>query len=81
MLREIGIGHTFLTNNSSKSAKDYLAHLRKIGMPATPDQLYTSTQATIEYLQESDAGRAPAFRPGHPSMCEEIAAAGFTLDR
>ena len=32
LLDGLGIGHTFLTNNSSKSAKDYLAHLRKIGI-------------------------------------------------
>src|SRR5512142_1797955 len=51
LLGELGIGHTFLTNNSSKSAKDYLAKLHQIGIPANRDQLYTSTQATIEYLR------------------------------
>ena len=52
LLDSLDIGHTFLTNNSSRSAKDYLAHLRQSGITATPDQLYTSTQATIEYLRQ-----------------------------
>ena len=38
-MRELGIGCSFLTNNPSKSAHDYLAHLHKLGVPATPDQL------------------------------------------
>src|SRR5215467_2113999 len=52
LLRELGIGYTFLTNNPSKSVQDYLAHLKHLGIQAAQDQLYTSTQATIEYLQD-----------------------------
>src|SRR5689334_13836539 len=52
-LTELGIGYSFLTNNSSKSTDDYLRHLEKIGVPAVVDQIYTSTQASIEYLRES----------------------------
>ena len=65
LLGELGIGHTFLTNNSSKSARDYLARLRQIGIAATPDQLYTSTQATIEHLRRKDAGGATVVRARH----------------
>src|SRR5688500_15290374 len=50
-MRELGIGCTFLTNNPSKSAADYLAHPRKMGLAATPDELYTSAQATIDCLR------------------------------
>src|SRR5580765_8155927 len=52
LMKELGIGYTFLTNNPSKSATDYLEHLREIGITATERQLYTSTQATVEYLRE-----------------------------
>ena len=52
LLRELGIGYTFLTNNPSKSVSDYLAHLRGFGIEATGEQLYTSTHATIEFLRE-----------------------------
>jgi NagD protein len=78
VLRELGIGFTFLTNNSSKSAEDYLAGLRQTGIVATPDQLYTSTQATIEHLR---AHHLPAVRRlfvlGTASMSRELERAGF----
>ena len=79
LLAELGIGHTFLTNNSSKSAKDYLAHLSKIGIAATADQLYTSTQATIEHLKQRMPAVRRLFVLGTASMSRELASAGFVL--
>jgi HAD superfamily hydrolase (TIGR01450 family) len=79
LMGELGIGYTFLTNNSSKSAKDYLAHLRHIGIPAAADQLYTSTQATIEYLQEKMPKVRRLFVLGTVSMRREMEGAGFEL--
>jgi ribonucleotide monophosphatase NagD (HAD superfamily) len=51
LLAQLGIGHTFITNNPSKSVDDYLKHLESFGLHATADNLYTSAQATIEYLR------------------------------
>ena len=79
LLAELGIGHTFLTNNSSKSAKDSLAHLRKIGIVATADQLYTSTQATIEHLKQRMPALRRLFVLGTASMSRELTSAGFAL--
>src|SRR5438093_1082868 len=78
-LKELGLGYTFLTNNPSKSVTDYLEHLREIGVPATEGQLYTSTQATIEYLREEWPQIKRLFALGTPSMCEEFSEAGFQL--
>ena len=79
LLGKLGIGYTFLTNNSSKSAKDYLARLREIGISAAPNQLYTSTQATIEHLREQMLALRRLFVLGTASMRRELKAAGFTL--
>jgi HAD superfamily hydrolase (TIGR01450 family) len=79
LMKELGIGYTFLTNNPSKSVTDYLEHLRDIGITATEQQLYTSTQATIEYLREEWPQINRIFALGTPSMCEEFASAGFIL--
>jgi HAD superfamily hydrolase (TIGR01450 family) len=79
LLKELGIGYTFLTNNPSKSVTDYLAHLHAIGISATDSQLYTSTQATIEYLRNDWPQLKRLFVLGTPSMCSEFSAAGFTL--
>ncbi len=79
LMDQLGIGYTFLTNNSSKSSKDYLAHLSRMGIPAHPDQLYTSTHATIEYLREEMPGANRLFILGTRSMRDEMAGAGFEL--
>jgi HAD superfamily hydrolase (TIGR01450 family) len=79
LLGELGIGYTFLTNNPSKSVTDYLAHLNEMGISATDGQLYTSTQATIEYLKAQWPKIKRLFVLGTESMCAEFSAAGFTL--
>lgn len=79
LLQELGIAYTFLTNNSSRSTADYLAHLEKIGIKASSDQLYTSTQATIEHLEQELPDLKRLFVLGTPSMRQELAEAGFTL--
>jgi NagD protein len=79
LMGKLGIGHTFLTNNSSKSSKDYLARLRKVGIAATPDQLYTSTQATIEHLRQRMPAVNRLFVLGTASMSRELEDARFAL--
>lgn len=79
LLKDLDIGYTFLTNNPSKSVNDYLAHLRTMGIHATADQIYTSAQATIEFLREDRPAVQRLFVLGTPSMCEQFAAAGFVL--
>lgn len=79
LLDELGIGHSFLTNNSSRSADDYVVHLRKIGIDAARDQIYTSAQATIEYLHEAMPEVNRLFLLGTESLQREMIAAGFTL--
>src|SRR5215218_7350297 len=78
-MRELGIGCTFLTNNPSKSAADYLAHLRKMGLAATADELYTSAQATIDCLRRRFPEVKKLFALGTPSMLAEFRGAGFEL--
>lgn len=78
-LHDLGLGHTFLTNNPSKSTDDYVAHLRKLGIGATRAQLLTTTQATIDCLRRRFPAVRRIFALGTPSMAGEFAAAGFTL--
>jgi len=78
-LREMGIGYTFLTNNPSRSIADYVAKLKAMGIEAEPGQLYTSTQCTIEHLQEKYPSAKRIFPLGTPSMCEEFRKAGYVI--
>jgi HAD superfamily hydrolase (TIGR01450 family) len=79
LLGQLGISYTFLTNNPSKNSADYLAHLRQLGIAATPEQLYTSAQATIEFLHERFPQYRRLFVLGTPSMNAAFTAAGFEL--
>ncbi|MDF9828309.1 HAD superfamily hydrolase (TIGR01450 family) [Ereboglobus sp. PH5-10] len=72
-----GIGYTFLTNNPSKSSADYLAHLERIGIPSAPEQLYTSAQATIDWLKANHPEFRRLFLLGTPSMIGEFTKAGY----
>lgn len=76
-LTELGIGHTFLTNNPSQSTRDYLAKLSRFGITATEDELYTSAHATIEHLRRHHPQAQRLFLLGTPSMISEFEAAGF----
>lgn len=76
-LRRLEIGYTFLTNNPSKSVPDYLAHLARLGLKAGPDELYTSAQATIDYLRRHLPAARRLFIVGTPSMVAEFVQAGF----
>jgi NagD protein len=80
-MRGCGIGYTFLTNNPSKSSADYLGHLARLGIPATSDELYTSAQATLDWLQANHPDKRRLFVLGTPSMLSQFTAAGYTLTR
>jgi NagD protein len=81
LLTKLDIGYTFLTNNPSKSNADYHAKLRAMGIKARPDQLHTSAQATIEFLQEDWPRVKTLFVLGTPSMGRSFTEAGYVLLR
>ena len=47
----------FLTNNSSKTAADYVGKLSKMGYPATEADIFSSGEATIRFLLENRVGK------------------------
>ena len=52
-VKSIGGRYIFITNNSSKSIDDYLKKVHRMGIEATADDFYTSTDATIKYLKDN----------------------------
>jgi HAD superfamily hydrolase (TIGR01450 family) len=77
LLKKLGIGYTFLTNNSSKSTRQYLGSLASFGISASPDQLYTSTQATLGFLRRLHPHVQRLFVLGTPGLITEFTDAGF----
>ena len=74
-----GISYSFLTNNPTKSSKDYLLKLKALGIEATEEQMYTSSIAAIDYIKLHYPQVKRIFALGTPSMQREFTNAGFEL--
>ncbi len=77
-LREENKPFLFLTNNSTANPTDVSAKLKRVSnVIAYPEEVYTSTKATINYLHKNDAKRV--FVIGEVGLIEGIKQAGFEL--
>jgi HAD superfamily hydrolase (TIGR01450 family) len=79
LLARLGVGCSFVTNNSSRSTSCYVAHLRDLGIRAEAADIYTSTHATVEYLRRQMPNVHRLFVLGTSAMQEEITECDFTL--
>ena len=68
----------WLTNNCSKSPKDYVAKLHRLGIDAKLDEIFTSGHATIAFLDSQKPG-ARLFVLGTSSFEGQLREAGFVL--
>ena len=72
-LEKKGIDYTFVTNNSSKSANDYVEKLHRLGFPVAVEQVVTSGQVAGWYCAGKQPG-AVLYVVGTESMKKELAA-------
>ncbi|MFK5925758.1 MAG: HAD-IIA family hydrolase [Desulfuromusa sp.] len=68
----------YVTNNSSKGRSAYFKKLHSMGISLTEDEIYSSSDATLDYLQQRTNYRR-IFLLGTPSLEAAFSAAGFTL--
>ncbi len=76
-LHNTGRKPIYLSNNSSRSTAEYLQKLNKIGLNPRPDEIYTSLNATIEYLLDRKFSRI--YLMATPAVEREFIDAGFKL--
>lgn len=76
--RQAGREFLFFTNNSSRSPKEYMEKLAGMGCPITRDQIMTSGDVTIRYLQTHYPGKS-VYLLGTPSLRECFQEAGIPL--
>ena len=69
----------FLTNNSTRSRRDYAGKLSRMGYPASPEQVMTSAYATGLYLRRQGAVGKRVFIIGEHGLAEEMALAGLAV--
>ena len=77
-LRAAGRRIAFLTNKPLQTRTEYAAKLTRLGVPAAPDDVITSSLVLARYLRDRDPG-APVFVIGEPPMLEEMRAHGFEV--
>ena len=77
-IRSQGKKYMFMTNNSSKSVCDYVAKLAAMGIEATEDDFFTSSQATALYLLEHHKNQR-LYVCGTRSLKDELAKNGFEI--
>ena len=77
MLRENGIGYSFLTNNPTRSTDDYLKKLEGLGIHTPREAMTTRAVSTIDYIRLHHPEARRLFLLGTPSMVAEFEAAGF----
>src|SRR3989442_1321053 len=71
-LAQLRLRRTFITNNSSRSTRQYIEHLRAMGMEAAEQDICISTHATIEYLKADRRNLQKLFVLGTPGMQREF---------
>ena len=70
-LKEQGKNFIFLTNNSSKSASDYVDKMRSLGFPCESENVFTSGMAAGMFLEENKKG-SKVFVCGTKSLKNEL---------
>ncbi|HVT29655.1 MAG TPA: HAD-IIA family hydrolase, partial [Lacipirellulaceae bacterium] len=78
-LRNRGIGHTFVTNNCSRSRAEYVQHLHNIGIEAIAESILTSAHSTIYYLRSKLPGAKRLFVFGTTGLKDDFRLAGFEI--
>lgn len=77
-LRKANKPFLFLTNNSTSKNEDVVAKLKKVSeVEAYPEEVYTSTMATISYLETNNLNRI--FMIGEGGLAAGLKNAGFEI--
>lgn len=77
-IRENGGRYVFITNNSSKSVKDYVKKVRKLGIEATEENFFTSTQAAVMTVKSAHPD-ALVYAQGTKSFLKELKRSGLKI--
>ncbi len=76
-VREQGMRLAFVTNNASRPPDDVAAHLRKLGVDASTDDVVTSAQAAARLLRERYGDDARVALLGGPGLDAALRSEGL----
>lgn len=78
LLAQQGKKYAFMTNNSSRSKAAYVEKLNRLGIRATADQIASSADAAVSYLNRRKPG-ARVYLVGTESFKAELLGEGFDI--
>jgi phosphoglycolate/pyridoxal phosphate phosphatase family enzyme len=78
-LRRSGVLVCFVTNNSMAMPSDFARRLQSMGVPASVDEIVTSTTATIEHLHRHLPAARRLLAVGAPGLGAMLRGAGFEV--
>lgn len=76
-LRELNLPYLFVTNNSSRTPAQVAAKLQQFSIPAEPQQVFTTSMATANYIFEQNKA-ASAYVIGEEGIKTALAEKGIT---
>ena len=77
--RTAGMRLGFVTNNASRTPEEVAGHLTALGVPATADDVITSSQAAATVVAQRFGAGARVLPVGGPGVAAALRAAGLTL--
>ncbi|MCR4588042.1 MAG: HAD-IIA family hydrolase [Lachnospiraceae bacterium] len=77
-VRKAGKDYLFLTNNSSRSLSDYVKRLRGFGAPVTEQDIFSSSDATLIYMEQKQMPKNILLF-GTPSLERQFEEAGYEI--
>ena len=72
VLKERGYRLLYVTNNASRTQKDYVNHFARMGLPADEKEFFTSAMATSAYMLEKYGPGRRVFVVGTSALKEEL---------
>ncbi|MDD2398964.1 HAD-IIA family hydrolase [Trichlorobacter sp.] len=78
VLKKANISYMFITNNSSRSIKDYVKKMDKLGIESSPEEFYTSVEATLLYIK-SHYPHQTVYPVGTASFIQSLVENGIEL--
>jgi 4-nitrophenyl phosphatase len=77
-IRDNGFPLLFMTNNSTRRPEEVSHHLQEMGIQAYPHEVFTTSQATVRYLDEQQKGNR-VFCMGERGLTSILTDAGYML--
>lgn len=78
-MQERGISYLFITNNSTRTPQQHVEKLARLGIPAAPEQVLTSSLATRAFLEQVAPRGTGVFLIGQRGLEEALLGDGYFL--